>query len=77
MERTGISLRCVIGSAKEFEVDLSFLTEGEYEVVIMEYEVVIMEDGPNARKMAQDYTKKSVSLSKGDTLKSPKLSAKK
>lgn len=50
------------GSAKDFELDLSFLGEGAFEAVIME-------DGPNAGKMAQDYVQKVVVLSKGETLK--------
>ncbi len=48
--------------AREFELDLSFLGDGEFEAVIME-------DGPNARKMAQDYVRKFALLSKGESLK--------
>jgi len=50
------------GSAKDFQLDLSFL-EGE------KYNVVIMEDGPNAQMMAQDYTRREQSLSNEETLK--------
>jgi alpha-glucosidase len=50
------------GSAKDFELDLSFL-EGE------EYSAVIMQDGINAEKMARDYTRRVVKLNGGETLK--------
>ena len=46
--------------AKEFDLQLDFLDEGEYE---MEY----IEDGINADTRAIDYLKKSKNISKGDS----------
>ncbi|MEA1886819.1 MAG: glycoside hydrolase family 97 protein [Bacteroidota bacterium] len=49
-------------SAREFDVDLSFLDEGEYKAVIFS-------DGINADRFAEDYDKTETSVSKEDTIK--------
>ncbi len=50
------------GTEQEFELDLSFLTGTKYQAEIME-------DGVNADKMAQDYNRKVIMISKGDKLR--------
>lgn len=49
-------------NAREFEIDMSFLSEGEYEATLFM-------DGINADKLAQDYQVKSRKVSKEDKLK--------
>ncbi len=48
-------------TAKKFDIDLSFLGEGEYSAIIFS-------DGINADRFAQDYRKAEVTVSKTDTL---------
>ncbi|MBS0010399.1 MAG: glycoside hydrolase family 97 protein [Bacteroidales bacterium] len=47
---------------REFDIDLSFLEEGEYNAIVFS-------DGINADRYAQDYKKTELLLSKNDTLK--------
>ena len=49
-------------TAREFDVNLVFLDEGEYNAIIFS-------DGINADRFAQDYRKTEISMSKDDTIK--------
>ena len=49
-------------TARGFDVDLSFLGEGEYNAITFS-------DGVNADRFAQDYKKNEITVSKADTLK--------
>jgi alpha-glucosidase len=48
-------------SEREFNIDLSFLPAGNYQVDIME-------DGINASKMAEDYRRKTIQAGSGHTI---------
>ena len=49
--------------SRDVEIDFSFLPEG------VKYDATLFTDGVNANKNAEDYTKKSLQVKKGDSLK--------